>query len=75
MFVSRTDEGFGSSFPKAMPKTTNAMDNQHKPAANADSNTTVEPPITKAAPTQASLAAHPRIRHIIVVASGERRCW
>ncbi|KRG34271.1 MULTISPECIES: iron-sulfur cluster carrier protein ApbC [unclassified Psychrobacter] len=64
-------KGSGSSLPKAMPKTTNAMDNQHKPAANADSNTTVEPPITKAAPTQASLAAHPRIRHIIVVASGK----
>lgn len=64
-------KGSGSSLPKAMPKTTNAMDNQHKPAANTDSNTTVEPPITKAAPTQASLAAHPRIRHIIVVASGK----
>lgn len=64
-------KGSDKSLPKAMPKTTNAMDNQHKPEANADSNTAVEPPITKAAPTQASLTAHPRIRHIIVVASGK----
>ena len=62
-------KGAGSSLPKQMPKTTDAMAKQAKPAAqsNADS----EPPITKAAPTQASLAAHPRIRHIIVVASGK----
>jgi ATP-binding protein involved in chromosome partitioning len=68
-------KGAGSSLPKKMPKTTNAMDSQSKPAVNPDDNSNndnnAEPPITKAAPTQASLAAHPRIRHIIVVASGK----
>lgn len=44
---------------KTLPKTTNAM--------SADD----EIPITKSAPTQDSLAPHPRIRHIIVVASGK----
>ena len=63
-------KGAGSTLPKQMPKTTDAMANQSKPTA-AQSNTDSEPPITKAAPTQASLAAHPRIRHIIVVASGK----
>lgn len=66
------EKGSGSSLPKQMPKTTNAMDSQ--PSSGADNNassTNAEPPITKAAPTQASLAAHPRIRHIIVVASGK----
>ena len=65
-------KGAGSTLPKPMPKTTNAMDSQSKPVADSnDSNSNAEPPITKAAPTQASLAAHPRIRHIIVVASGK----
>ncbi|MBF0658463.1 iron-sulfur cluster carrier protein ApbC [Psychrobacter sp. NG25] len=67
-------KGAGSSLPKKMPKTTDAMASQSKPSSNVDSsanNTDAEPPITKAAPTQASLAAHPRIRHIIVVASGK----
>jgi len=66
------EKGAGSSLPKQMPKTTNAMESQ--PSSSADNNassTNAEPPITKAAPTQASLAAHPRIRHIIVVASGK----
>lgn len=44
-----------------LPKTTNVMQ-----SAQSD-----EPPITKSAPTQNSLAPHPRIRHIIVVASGK----
>ncbi|MBP3945196.1 iron-sulfur cluster carrier protein ApbC [Psychrobacter sp. K31L] len=65
-------KGTGSSLPKAMPKTTNAMDSQSKSSETIGSKTTdAEPPITKAAPTQASLTAHPRIRHIIVVASGK----
>ena len=65
-------KGYGASLPKQMPKTTNAMDSHSKPAANPDNNAVnAEPPITKAAPTQASLSAHPRIRHIIVVASGK----
>ena len=65
-------KGTGSSLPKAMPKTTNAMDSQSQSSETADNKTTdAEPPITKAAPTQASLTAHPRIRHIIVVASGK----
>lgn len=64
-------KGAGSSLPKAMPKTTNAMEKQAKPSANTNSSNQAEPPITKAAPTQASLMAHPRIRHIIVVASGK----
>lgn len=62
-------KGAGSSLPKQMPKTTDAMAQQAKPSAQSDTNS--EPPITKAAPTQASLAPHPRIRHIIVVASGK----
>ncbi|WP_394124233.1 iron-sulfur cluster carrier protein ApbC [Psychrobacter nivimaris] len=66
------EKGSGSSLPKQMPKTTNAMESQSSSGAdNNASNTNAEPPITKAAPTQASLAAHPRIRHIIVVASGK----
>lgn len=66
------EKGAGSSLPKQMPRTTNAMESQSKPTSNANSNANnAEPPITKAAPTQASLAAHPRIRHIIVVASGK----
>ena len=60
-------KGAGSS----LPKTTNAMEKQAKPSANTNSSNQAEPPITKAAPTQASLTAHPRIRHIIVVASGK----
>ncbi|WP_201583179.1 iron-sulfur cluster carrier protein ApbC [Psychrobacter immobilis] len=68
-------KGTGSSLPKAMPKTTNATDAQNQSASKPDSgtktDTAAEPPITKAAPTQASLTAHPRIRHIIVVASGK----
>ena len=63
-------KGTGSSLPKAMPKTTNAMDSQSQSSVN-NKTTDAEPPITKAAPTQASLTAHPRIRHIIVVASGK----
>ncbi|MFP3454870.1 iron-sulfur cluster carrier protein ApbC [Psychrobacter sp. SIMBA_152] len=66
------EKGSGSSLPKQMPETTNAMDSQPSSGANNNaSSTNAEPPITKAAPTQASLAAHPRIRHIIVVASGK----
>ncbi len=66
------EKGSGSSLPKQMPKTTNAMESQLSSGANNNaSSTNAEPPITKAAPTQASLAAHPRIRHIIVVASGK----
>lgn len=42
--------------PTALPPTTNAAP---------------EAPITKRAPTQADLAPHPRIRHIVVVASGK----
>ena len=62
-------KGAGSTLPKQIPKTTDAMASQSKSSDHANTNS--EPPITKAAPTQASLAAHPRIRHIIVVASGK----
>lgn len=62
-------KGAGSTLPKKMPKTTDAMASQSKSSDHANTNS--EPPITKAAPTQASLAAHPRIGHIIVVASGK----
>lgn len=69
------EKGSGSSLPKQMPKTTNAMESQPLSGVNNNvsnaNNANAEPPITKAAPTQASLAAHPRIRHIIVVASGK----
>ena len=63
------EKGAGSSLPKPMPKTTNAMDSQTSSSPDTDAH--AEPPITKSAPTQASLAAHPRIRHVIVVASGK----
>jgi len=63
------EKGAGSTLPKPMPKTTNAMDSQSQPHPSTSAD--AEPPITKSAPTQASLAAHPRIRHIIVVASGK----
>ncbi len=69
--LSAPAKGAGSSLPKAMPKTTNAMETNTKPSASTDSSNQAEPPITKAAPTQASLPPHPRIRHIIVVASGK----
>ena len=69
------EKGSGSSLPKQMPKTTNAMESQPSSGVNNNvsnaNNANAESPITKAAPTQASLAAHPRIRHIIVVASGK----
>ncbi|MED6317277.1 MAG: iron-sulfur cluster carrier protein ApbC [Pseudomonadota bacterium] len=69
------EKGSGSSLPKQIPKTTNAMESQPSSGVNNNvsnaNNANAEPPITKAAPTQASLAAHPRIRHIIVVASGK----
>ncbi len=67
--LSAAAKGAGSSLPKQMPKTTDAMAHQAKSSAQSDTDS--EPPITKAAPTQASLAPHPRIRHIIVVASGK----
>lgn len=47
---------------KTLPKT---IDAAPKTAAAA------EPPITKRAPTQSSLQPHPRIKHILVVASGK----
>ncbi|WP_019673331.1 iron-sulfur cluster carrier protein ApbC [Psychrobacter lutiphocae] len=47
-----------------LPKTIDA-------AASNQSNATTEPPITKRAPIQSSLQPHPRIKHIIVVASGK----
>ena len=62
-------KGAGSILPKKMPKTTDAMASQSKSSDHANTNS--EPPITKAAPTQASLPPHPHIRHIIVVASGK----
>lgn len=62
-------KGASTSLPKQIPKTTNAMSNM--PNTSAQSNPAAEPPITKPAPTQASLSSHPRIRHIIVVASGK----
>lgn len=61
---------------RTLPKTTDAM-GASKAAAKSTSGqsaNTSEPdeaPITKRAPTQASIAPHPRIRHIIVVASGK----
>ena len=52
----------GSS--KTLPKTIDAA----APAKSAEAS---EPAITKRAPTQASLQPHPRIKHILVVASGK----
>ena len=66
-------KGAGSSLPQApsaMPKTIDAMVTSSDASASSIP-TKAEAPITKAAPTQAALAAHPRIRHIIVVASGK----
>lgn len=47
---------------KTLPKTIDAA---------AKQSTAAEPPITKRAPTQSSLQPHPRIKHILVVASGK----
>ena len=71
-------KGGSSSLPKQsakpIPQTTDAMSNSanrvHTTAPQTNTSET-EPPITKAAPTQTSLSPHPRIRHIIVVASGK----
>ncbi|WP_296403087.1 iron-sulfur cluster carrier protein ApbC [Psychrobacter sp.] len=52
----------GSS--KTLPKTIDA-------AAAMKPDEAVEPPIAKRAPTQSSLQPHPRIKHILVVASGK----
>ncbi len=57
--TSTTTKGAGAQ----LPKTTDAM-------ARTET-TSAEPPIAKPAPTQAALTPHPRIRHIIVVASGK----
>ncbi|WP_201555411.1 iron-sulfur cluster carrier protein ApbC [Psychrobacter sp. 72-O-c] len=65
-------KGASASLPKSMPKTTDAMNKSSSASqAPAQSNPDPEPPISKAAPTQASLSSHPHIRHIIVVASGK----
>ncbi len=56
--------------PKPMPQTTDAM-SKNSNHATTQTTTLEEAPITKAPPTQASLPAHPHIRHIIVVASGK----
>ena len=62
-------KGAAPTLPKQMPKTTDAMSNQQSAASKP--KTDVEAPITKPAPTQASLTPHPHIRHILVVASGK----
>ncbi|MDE4454663.1 iron-sulfur cluster carrier protein ApbC [Psychrobacter sp. DAB_AL62B] len=67
-------KGDSKTLPKQMPKTIDAMSNNSKATSKPVTNTkspNIEPPITKAAPTQASLPPHPHIRHIIVVASGK----
>ncbi|WP_329958679.1 iron-sulfur cluster carrier protein ApbC [Psychrobacter sp. I-STPA10] len=64
------------SQPK-LPKTTNAMAAHqdtisHKDAGSTPAiSTASNAPNVKAPPTQQSLAAHPRITHIVVVASGK----
>ena len=60
---------------KTLPQITDAMIQQQaviqdSPAQNPQSGQD-EPPITKKASTQSDLAPHPRIAHIIVVASGK----
>lgn len=50
----------------SLPKTTDAMSHTQTSATTSD-----EPPITKKAPLQRDLPPHPRIQHIIVVASGK----
>ena len=73
-------KGGGSSLPKPapkpIPKTTDAMSNTNSNKVRATSAATPsiasqDTPSAKAPPTQASLPPHPRIRHIIVVASGK----
>ena len=66
-------KGAATTLPKQMPKTIDAMSKQPS-ASNIPAlkpKTDAEVPITKPAPTQASLSPHPHIRHIIVVASGK----
>ena len=67
--LSAPAKGDSKTLPKQMPKTIDAMGNNGKATSKPSPN--AEPPITKAAPTQASLPPHPHIRHIIVVASGK----
>lgn len=63
-----TTEGQGST----LPKTTDAMSKANvSTPAQANKTSDENTPITKRAPTQASIAPHPRIKHIIVVASGK----
>ncbi|MEC5209195.1 ATP-binding protein involved in chromosome partitioning [Psychrobacter sp. PL15] len=70
--LSASAKGESKSLPQKMPKTTDAMSKPSgTPNTPAQPSPAVEPPITKAAPTQASLSGHPHIRHIIVVASGK----
>ncbi|WP_410472696.1 iron-sulfur cluster carrier protein ApbC [Faucicola mancuniensis] len=59
----KSEKNTGEKTTHKLPKTTNAM------AKNENSDE--EPSVTKHAPTQADVAPHPRIRHIIVVASGK----
>lgn len=63
-----TTKGQGST----LPKTTDAMSKANvSTPAQANKTSDEDAPITKRAPTQASIAPHPRIKHIIVVASGK----
>ena len=64
-----TTKGSGST----LPKTTNAMPPVTQAAPQSDKlvTETPEPAIAKKATTQAELTPHPRIEHIIVVASGK----
>ncbi len=61
--------------PTALPAAKQSLQlgqgDSNKATAINNPNTNNEPPIAKPAPTQASLQPHPRIRHIIVVASGK----
>lgn len=62
-----TTKGSGAT----LPKTTNAMPQAKATVTDAATTNGDEPPITKKATTQAELTPHPRIQHIIVVASGK----
>lgn len=64
-------KGHAATLPKAPPPTTNAMPKATPASASGHTTEPDEPPITKKAPTQSELTPHPRIKHIIVVASGK----
>ena len=74
--LTKVDATANKAQSHTLPKTVDAMSAAKGARASKDTSSPThqneeEVPITKRAPTQASIAPHPRIKHIIVVASGK----